>query len=85
MRTMPTVARFNLTPVKSTSLQHPQEVLLGQRGVDADRRFLFLDAAGRRVSDAAKAPLLGILARYDQSLERLALRFPDGTECEGDA
>jgi uncharacterized protein YcbX len=82
---MPTVARFNLTPVKSTSLQHPQEVFLGERGVDADRRFLFLDADGRRVSDGAKAPLLGILAQYDQGLERLALRFPDGTECEGDA
>ncbi len=82
---MPTVARFNLTPVKSTSLQHPDQVFLGERGVDVDRRFLFVDPDGRRVSDAAKAPLLGIVARYDQGSERLALRFPDGTECEGDA
>jgi uncharacterized protein YcbX len=81
---MPSVARFNVTPVKSTGLHHPDGVL-GERGVEADRRFLFVGADGRRVSDATKAPLLGIGAHYDQGGERLALRFPDGTGCEGDA
>jgi uncharacterized protein YcbX len=82
---MPAVARFNLTPVKSTSLHHPEAVFLGQRGVEVDRRFLFVDAEGRRLSDVAKAPLLGIRARYDPASEHLSLRFPDGTWCEGDA
>ena len=85
MPAVPTVARFNLTPVKSTGLHHPEEVFLGERGVDVDRRFLFLGPDGRRLSDVAKAPLLGIRARYDQESERLSLEFPDGTWCEGDA
>jgi uncharacterized protein YcbX len=82
---MPTVARFNVTPVKSTSLHHPPEVFLDERGVEDDRRFLFLDSEGRRMSDASKAPLLGIRARYDGDADRLWLEFPDGTGCDGDA
>ncbi len=79
---MPTVVRFNVTPVKSTALQHPDEIAVTQRGVEGDHLFLFLEADGSRPSAAAKAPLLSIRATYDPSPELLTLRFPDGTSVE---
>ncbi len=82
---MPRVARINVAPVKSTSLHHPGEVFLTERGVDGDHRFLFLDEDGRRLSEGAKAPLLGVRADYDREAEVLAFAFPDGSRGEGSA
>jgi uncharacterized protein YcbX len=82
---MPTVARINLTPVRSTALSHPEQVMLGEEGVEGDHLFLFLDAAGRRLSGAAKAPLLGIKAAHDPKLEKLSLALPNGTRVRGPA
>ena len=79
---MPVVARFNITPVKSTALQHPDEIVVTQGGIEGDHRFLFLEADGSRPSTAAKAPLLSIRAAYDAATELLSLRFPDGTSVE---
>ncbi|RPJ14943.1 MAG: MOSC domain-containing protein, partial [Actinobacteria bacterium] len=47
---MPTVARFNVTPVKSTALHHPDRIRLDDRGAAGDRRFFFVDASGKRFS-----------------------------------
>jgi len=82
---MATVARFNVAPVKSTSLQHPDAIDLGRNGVDADRRFLFIGVDGNRISGAAKAALLGIRSTFDEEGDRLTLELPDGTRAEGDA
>lgn len=82
---MPHVARINTTPVKSTSLHHPDEVFLTEHGVEGDHRFLFLDEEGRRLSEAAKAPLLGVRAEHDPRDETLLLAFPDGSTASGPA
>ena len=82
---MPTVARFNITPVKSTSLQHPDTIELGPNGVAADRRFLFIGAEGKRISGGSKAALLGIRSSFDPDGDRLTLELPDGTRAEGGA
>jgi uncharacterized protein YcbX len=82
---MPTVARINMTPVRSTSLLHPDEVMLGEAGVEGDHLFLFLDTEGRRLSGADKAPLLGIKASHDAKLEKLTLALPNGTRVRGPA
>jgi uncharacterized protein YcbX len=75
---MPRVARFNVAPVKSTLLHHPEEIRLEARGAVGDRRFFFVDADGRRFSGATKTPLLPIRASYDEAEDRLELRLPDG-------
>ena len=62
---MPTVARFNVTPVKSTALHHPERIRLDERGAAGDRRFFLVDGSGRRFSGATKAPILPIRAAYD--------------------
>jgi uncharacterized protein YcbX len=82
---MPYVSRINVAPVKSTSLHHPDEVFLTERGVAGDHRFLFLDEDNNRLTEGAKAPLLGVHADYDRDAETLALTFPDGTKAEGSA
>jgi uncharacterized protein YcbX len=82
---MATVARFNVTPVKSTALHHPEQIELTQLGVEGDHRFLFLERDGTRLSGALKAPLLGVRADHDPGEETLTLTFPGGTRVEGSA
>jgi uncharacterized protein len=82
---MPTVARFNVTPVKSTAMHHPERIRLDERGAAGDRRFFLVDASGRRFSGATKAPILPIRATYDETADRLELRLPTGVVVAGTA
>jgi uncharacterized protein YcbX len=81
---MPNVARFNLTPVKSTALHHPDRIELSVRGAAGDRLFMFISPEGTRLSGAAKAPLLAIRSEHDERAGRLRLTMPDGSVAEGD-
>ncbi len=83
MAAMPSVARFNVTSVKSTMLRYPDEIELTPTGVEGDHDFLFLEVDGRRISTGRKAPFLGIRATHDRDHERLTLELPDGTLVEG--
>ena len=82
---MPRVVRFNVTPVKSTLLHHPEEIRLEEGGPVGDRRFFFVDGEGRRFSGATKSPLLPMRADYDPSTDVLTLRLPSGIEVSGPA
>ena len=82
---MPTVTRFNVTPVKSTALHHPERIRLVERGAAGDRRFFFVDGDGKRFSGATKAPILPIRASYDQAADTLELRLPNGIVVAGKA
>jgi len=79
------VARFNLTPVKSTALHHPDVIDLRRDGAVGDRRFLFARPDGTRLSGISKAPLIPIVAAWLAAEERLLLRLPDGSIAEGSA
>lgn len=80
---MPSVVRFNVTPVKSTALHHPDEIRLEPRGAVGDRSFFFVDQDGRRFSGATKAPILPIRAAYEREREWLELMLPDGIMVAG--
>lgn len=82
---MPTVARFNVTPVKSTALLHPTRIHLERRGPVGDRAFFFVDGDGKRFSGATKSPILPIRASYDADREWLELRLPNGIVSSGSA
>jgi hypothetical protein len=82
---MPSVARFNVTPVKSTALHHPERIRLEARGAVGDRRFFFVDGNGKRFSGATKAPILPIRASYDEGRDLLELRLPNGIVASGSA
>jgi len=77
---VPTVARLNITPVKSTALHHPNQIRLERYGAVGNREFFFADEDGRRLSGSKKALLIPIRADYDASNERLTLRLPDGID-----
>jgi uncharacterized protein YcbX len=81
---MPTIARFNVTPVKSTALQHPDELVVTELGVEGNHRFLFLEDDGSRLTEAAKAPLLSVRTSYDPVTASLSASFPDGWTAEAD-
>jgi MOSC domain-containing protein len=80
-----TVARFNVTPVKSTALHHPDAIDLRREGAVGDRRFLFARPDGSRPSGISKAPLMPILSDWSIPDEELTMRFPDGSIAEGSA
>jgi uncharacterized protein len=80
-----TVARFNVTPVKSTALHHPDSIDLRHEGAVGDRRFLFARSDGTRLHGISKAPLMPIVSTWSVVEERLTMRFPDGSSAEGSA
>jgi uncharacterized protein YcbX len=80
-----TVARFNVTPVKSTALHHPDSIELRREGALGDRRFLFARSDGTRLRGTSKAPLMPIVSTWSMADERLTMRFPDGSSVEGSA
>ena len=80
---MPSVVRFNVTPVKSTSLHHPEELVLDHGGAVGDRAFFFVDGNGKRFSGATKAPILPIRAEYDADRDHLELALPNGVVVSG--
>src|SRR5262245_54925777 len=82
---MPVVEAFNLTPVKSTALVHPDALDLRREGAVGDRRFLFVQPNGERLSGVSKAPLFRIRSSYDVEAEHLSLTFHDGVEVSGEA
>jgi uncharacterized protein YcbX len=81
---VPTVARFNVTPVKSTALQHPDEVVVSELGIDGAHRFLFTDQDGGRLSSEAKKPLLSIRTAFDPVAGVLRATLNGGDTVEAD-
>jgi uncharacterized protein YcbX len=77
------VSRISIAPVKGLALVHPDEVLLEETGVDANRRFHIVDGDGRRYNQLRKGALVQIKPEYDPEAERLELTFPDGTTAAG--
>ncbi len=82
---MRTVARLNVTPVKSTALHNPERIRLERFGAVGNREFFFVGEDGRRFSGARKAPLIPIRAEYEEGRDHLTLRLPDGIVVGGSA
>jgi uncharacterized protein len=82
---MRTVARISVTPVKGFALVHPGEVELTRNGVVGDRRFLLVNADGKRLRSSLTAWPIVVSGEYDVEAERLRLRFPDGALVEDSA
>jgi uncharacterized protein YcbX len=80
---MATVARLNVTPVKSTALHHPPQLRLEPYGAAGNRDFYFVDEDGRLQGGSKFGPYVQIVSEHDPDTERLSLRFPDGTVVEG--
>jgi MOSC domain-containing protein len=79
---VPSVARFSVTPVKGLALHHPEEILLQEFGVAADRRFYLVREDGRLFSGLHHGPLVQVRADWEEETDRLGLAFPDGKVVE---
>ncbi|HEX3454228.1 MAG TPA: MOSC N-terminal beta barrel domain-containing protein, partial [Gaiellaceae bacterium] len=71
------VVRIAIAPVKGLGLVHPDEVVLGRRGVAGDRRYYLIDPDGRLINNKSCGELMQIRPELNGD-DRLALRFPDG-------
>jgi uncharacterized protein YcbX len=82
---MPTVSRFNVTPVKATALQHPEHLRFERYGVPGNREFLFVDETGRHIGGTKLGILQQVRSSFDPERDELSLTFPDGTIATGPA
>lgn len=82
---MPTVTRFNVTPVKSTRLHHPETIRFESFGVPGNREFFPVTDDGRLLGGSRFGTLVQIDAYHDAERDTLRVRFPDGIEVEGPA
>jgi len=81
---MTRVARISISSVKGFRLSHPAEVMLGPDGVEENRRFFLVDAAGQRLRSSRTPWPVRVQADYDAGAELLRMRFPDGSLLEGE-
>jgi uncharacterized protein YcbX len=77
-RTVATLGRIGVTPLKGTRLLHPPEVRLEATGIPSNRRFHLVDERGALFSVTRHGPLVRVHASYDQATGTLALTFPAG-------
>jgi uncharacterized protein YcbX len=84
-RTMPSLARISVTPVKGTVVQHPESAALTVSGIPGNRLFYIVDEWGELLSGTEFGPLVQIRADHDRADDLLTLRFPDGSEVAGAA
>lgn len=82
---MPTVARLNVTPVKSTRLRNPDQVRVTARGLEENRAFYLVDPMGALFTGGDAGELQQVVSSWDPDEEILGLTFPDGTEVTGSA
>ena len=80
---MPTVARLNVTPVKSTRLLHPDRVEVTRDGLPENRLFYLVDPMGALFTAGDVGELQQIVSAWDGDTETLTLSMPDGTVIEG--
>jgi len=78
---MRTLARINVTPVKGTTLLHPERVELTSIGIPENRRYWLIDERGVLFSGSDHGPLVAVLAEADG--DRLRVTFPNGDQVEG--
>jgi uncharacterized protein len=79
------VVRISVTPVKGFALLHPDAVELTHRGVVEDRRFVLVDADGKRLRSSHVSWPAVVRGEYDAEAEVLRVRFPGGEVVEESA
>lgn len=77
------VAWISRTPVKAFALEQLEEAVLGEGGIESDRRFYFIGETGRLVNDKDFPSLQLIRAVYDIEADVLILRLTDSREISG--
>jgi uncharacterized protein YcbX len=69
------VAWLHVAPVKGLVIEQRDHVVLGEKGVEEDRRFCLVDETGRMLNGKRFAPLGTLSAHFDPATDRLELRI----------
>ncbi len=80
---MPSIKSIHVAPVKSLSLSETDNIHVGSRGIENDRRFLVLDSEGKVVSQRQIGKLTQVRSDYSVESDELTLTFPDGSVVTG--
>ena len=80
---MPSIKSIHIAPVKSLALSEFDNIHVGARGIENDRRFLVLDAHGKVVTQRQVGKLTQVTSEYSVDSDDLTLRFPDGSVVTG--
>ena len=80
---MPSVSWLAVSHVRGCALLPREELLFEREGVAENRRFVLVDVHGRRLTLSRAGALARVTTEYDPEAGRLALRFPDTEEVEG--
>jgi uncharacterized protein len=72
--------------VKGLALHHPRSIRLEPDGVPGNREFFLVDSVGRLFNASKHGALMRVWAELEstEDVERLSLRFPDGSEVSDD-
>jgi uncharacterized protein YcbX len=73
------VRAIHVSPVKSLRLSEVTEAHLGERGIDADRRFVLIDENGERVTLKKAGALARATAAHDPATGTLSISIDGGT------
>lgn len=79
------VARINVTPVKSMRLHHPEAIELRADGAREDRRFVLVDGGGRLYNGKRDTTLVRSTASWDASSRVLGVELPGGENVVAEA
>ena len=77
------VAWIHVAPIKALAIQELQQVELGLKGVENDRRFCIVDPDGRMLNAKRVQRFVAVRPHFDDSTGRLLLEMPDGSMVEG--
>jgi uncharacterized protein YcbX len=84
MRSMLTVSRLSIAPVRALGLQHPTSIDVTFSGVLEDRRFYLIDQHGHILDRLRAGRLVQVAAETNAAATWLRMTFPDGRVLEGD-
>lgn len=79
------VSLISVTPVKCFALAHPESIELTEAGVLENRRFLLVEAEGKRLRSSLTSWPMVVRGEYDAETEQLRVTFPDGAVWRGSA
>ena len=77
------VSWIHVAPVKGLAINACEQVYAESFGVRENRRFHLIGEDGRLLNGKQLAPLVRVVAKWDEDTRLLALAFPDGTRVAG--
>jgi uncharacterized protein YcbX len=77
------VAWIHVAPIKALAIRELEQVELGRKGVENDRRFCIVDPDGRMLNAKRVQRFVAVRPHFDDAMDHLVLEMPHGAKVEG--